>query len=181
MPTKSKASSSSKTKTSKPAVISKNPKSAEFIKNSDNEDEEEHMRTPQKLEKNPNTTESKPKPPENNLKAVSISVEPTPDGKASTREERDGRSSPIILSSRSRSEVEESGMEKDKVRKAGGDEHSEDEESSDGSSTGSESGTDSSTDSTSRDDNGKSYKGVARSKETSPTKYSTPLNVEGVD
>lgn len=169
MPTTSKVSSSSKTKAvSKPATISKQFKSAELIEDSDDEDEENRGRTPRKPVKNSIAIESKPKPPKIKPKALPVSVKSSPaipSGKASSKGNRDSRSSVIISSSDSQTEDEESGTEETEVKNVEVDEDSEDEESSEGSSSGSENGTDSS----SGDDEQKSYDGVPQSKKTAPT------------
>ncbi|MCJ1266145.1 hypothetical protein MMC22_006027 [Lobaria immixta] len=169
MPTTSKVSSSSKTKAvSKPATISKQFKSAELIEDSDDEDEENRGRTPRKPVKISIAIESKPKPPKIKPKALPVSVKSSPaipNGKASSKGNRDSRSSVIISSSDGQAEDEESGTEETEVKNVEVDEDSEDEESGEGSSSGCENGTDSS----SGDDERKSYDGVPQSKKTAPS------------
>lgn len=178
MPSTSKVSSSSKMKNlSKPAAIptiKKHIKSAERVTDSDDEDEQRHETIPPKPVNNATALKLKPTPSKTKPKALPVSVKSIPaipNGKASNKPERDDRSSPpITFSSESQSEDEESGGEEEKAKKVG-----INEKSSEGSSSGSDSGTES----TSGDEERKNYKDVSQSKETAPTTYSTPLNVEG--
>lgn len=164
MPTSSKVSSSSKTKKSSKSTavpnIVKTFKSAELIKDSDDEDVEQHVRTPRNPLKTSTVTESKPKVRPISVKPISA----IPNGKTSKKLQRDGRSSQITISSDS-----QSGKEEEKVKNSGLDEESGDEERREGSSTGSES----ETDSTSGDDDGKDK---SQSKMTAPTMYQPPFN-----
>lgn len=174
MPTTSKVSRSSKTKTF--STNENRFKSAALITDSDDE-LEEHVGIPRTLVKNSTAIESKPTPPKLKPKVLPISVKPIPtipNEKASKKQERDGRSSGIVLPGDGKGEDEESGTQEEKGKKVGVDEDSDDEESSEGSSTRSEKGTDS----TSGDDEGNSHEDVSQSKETAPTMYSAPLTVE---
>lgn len=174
MPRTSKVSSSSKTKNlSKPDTITTQYKSAELVEDSDDEGENEGVRTPHKPVKNPTVFESKPAPSEIESKGLPISGNLIPNGEVSTKKERNGRSSAAILPSDRRSEGGRIETDNAKAGKVVVDENSEDEgsreksseERSEGSSTGSET----ETDSASGDDEGTSDGDTTQSKDTAST------------